>query len=267
MGEGRALRVLRGVPRGRPEFDTALSRAILLGVDSGESPETLRLYVPDDVVAFSAVDRERPGFPAALRIAAEAGFGAVLRLAGGRAALFQREGLAFAWSRPSDDPRAEITGRFGAVAGWIRDGLATLGVDARVGEVPGEYCPGAYSVNAGGQRKLMGVGQRVVKGAAHVGGVIAVGGRARGTALLERLYEALGYELDPETIGAVEDEAPGTTPEAVAEALLASLRAERTLDNAAGWLPAEEARAAALCARHRLDGSRPRSTSAAGGPR
>lgn len=253
MDEGRALRVLRGVPRGRPELDTALSRAILLGVDAGESPETLRLYAPDDVVAFSAVDRARPGFPAALRIAGEAGFAAVLRLAGGRAALFQREGLAFAWSRPSAEPRAEIAERFEDVAEWIREGLASLGVDARVGEVPGEYCPGAYSVNARGQRKLMGVGQRVVKGAAHVGGVIAVGGRARGAALLERLYEALGYELDPDTIGAVEDEAPGATSEDVVEALLAPLRAVRPLDDASVWLPAEDARAATFCARHRLD--------------
>ncbi len=252
MGEGTALRVLRAVPRGRPDLDTALSRAILLGVDAGQSPETLRLYRPDDVVAFSVVDRARPGFPAALRIAAEAGFGSVLRLAGGRAALFQREGLAFAWSRPSDDPRAEIPARFAAVAEWIRAALRSVGVDAQVGEVPGEYCPGAYSVNAGGGRKLMGVGQRVVRRAAHVGGVIAVGGHARGAALLERLYDALDYDLDPATIGSVEAEVPGTTPEAVVEALLAQLRAARPLDDAPRWLAAEEDRAATLCARHRL---------------
>ena len=38
--------------------------------------------------------------------------------------------------------------RFEEVAGLIADALRALGVDARVGEVPGEYCPGAYSVNA-----------------------------------------------------------------------------------------------------------------------
>ncbi len=246
------LRLIRAAPRGRPAFDTALSRAILLAVDAGQSPETLRLYQPDDVVAFSAVDRQRPGFPRALRIAAEAGFGAVLRLAGGRAALFQREGLAFAWSQPCAEPRSAIPSRFAAAAEWIRAGLASLGVDARIGEVPGEYCPGSYSVNAGGARKLMGVGQRVVRNAAHVGGVIAVGGRARGLAVLSRIYDALDYDLDPTTVGAVADEVPGTGSDAVAAALIAELEAVRPLRHQARWGREEEARAAGLAERHRL---------------
>src|SRR3546814_19728516 len=51
---------------------------------------------------------------------------------------------------------------FGAMlAGVLRD----FGVDARVGEVPGEYCPGAHSVNAHGTRKLIGTAQRMVKDA------------------------------------------------------------------------------------------------------
>ena len=32
------------------------------------------------------------------------------------------------------------------------------------GEVAGEYCPGQHSVNARGERKLMGVGQRLIRG-------------------------------------------------------------------------------------------------------
>ena len=250
---GDRLRVIRAAPRGRPALDTALSRAILLAVDARQSPETLRLYQPDDVVAFSVVDRQRPGFPRALRIAAEAGFAAVLRLAGGRAALFQREGLAFAWSQPCSDPRSEIAARFASVAEWIRAGLTSIGVDARVGEVPGEYCPGAYSVNAGGARKLMGVGQRVVRSAAHVGGVISVGGRARGLELLSRIYEALDYELDPATVGAVADEVAGTDTQTVAAALLAQLEATRRLDHQERWGAEEEARASRWVERHRLE--------------
>ena len=52
--------------------------------------------------------------------------------------------------------------------------LQRLGVDARVGEVPREYCPGDYCVNARGQTKLAGIGQRLIKGAWHIGGVIVV---------------------------------------------------------------------------------------------
>jgi PAS domain S-box-containing protein len=51
----------------RPVFDAALSRAVLRAVADGRLPETLRVYQPADVVAFSALDRVRPGFPAAVR--------------------------------------------------------------------------------------------------------------------------------------------------------------------------------------------------------
>ena len=56
----------------------------------------------------------------------------------------------------------------------MRTALCSLGVDARIGEVAGEYCPGKYSVNARGATKIMGVGQRLARHAAHVGGVIVV---------------------------------------------------------------------------------------------
>ena len=42
--------------------------------------------------------------------------------------------------------------------------LRQLGVPAGVGEVPGEYCPGEFSVHDGGGRKLVGTAQRLVPG-------------------------------------------------------------------------------------------------------
>jgi hypothetical protein len=68
------------------------------------------------------------------------------------------------------------------------------------------------------------VGQRVVRGAAHVGGVIVVEGSARVRAVLEPVYAAMGLAFDPATAGAVEDEIGPVAPERVAEALLAELR-------------------------------------------
>lgn len=245
--------MLRSAAAGRPAFDTAISRAILQRVDAGECAETLRLYVPDDVVAFSVTDRRRPGFPRALRLAREAGFGATLRLAGGRAALFQRESLAFAWSRRSPDARAEIAARFSECAEWICQALRSLGVDARVGEVAGEYCPGAFSVNAAGERKLAGIGQRIIRRAAHVGGVIAVGGRERALPVLEGIYRALDYELDPETVGVVTEERPDLLVEDVAEALLAPLRSTRACREDERWNAEERTRAEGLEADHRLE--------------
>ncbi|MBW2243131.1 MAG: lipoate--protein ligase family protein [Deltaproteobacteria bacterium] len=214
---------------GRPAFDTAISRALLTRVASGERRESLRLYVPDDVVAFSVLDRTRPGFDEAVSAARAEGFEAVLRLAGGRAALFTRQCLAFAWCVPAADARKGIAARFEQLAALVRDTFSDLGVDARVGAVPGEYCPGDHSVNARGVKKLMGVGQRVVKGAAHVGGVIVVGNGAQVGRVLEPVYRAMGVDMDPLAAGAVSDEVPGLTVEHVADALLARFAQERSL--------------------------------------
>jgi len=243
----------RAVP-GRPALDTALSRSFLDLVASGEAPETFRLYRPDDVLAFSGLDAVRPGFRDAVAAARAHGFAPMLRLAGGRAAVFLRESLAFAWSIPAADPRTGVHDRFRELAEIVESALRGLGVDARVGEVPGEYCPGEWSVNARGAVKLMGVGQRMVRGAAHVGGVIVVGASARARTVLEPVYAELGYALEPATVGAVEDEAAGATPERVAEALRAELSRRHALVGADEALTDRAlARAAEREARHDVD--------------
>jgi hypothetical protein len=117
--------------------------------------------------------------------------------------------------------------------------------------VAGEYCPGAHSVNARGRRKLMGVGQRLVSRAAHVGGVIVVHDAARLREGLTSVYDPLGYAFDPEAAGALEDEADGIACSDVVEALLAAWRRRR--DVIAGALDdALLARAAELEVLHRI---------------
>jgi lipoate-protein ligase A len=214
---------------GEAAFDVAVSRALLLAAARGERPECLRLYRPDDVVAFSGSDATRPGFPEAVEAARRAGFDASLRLAGGSAAVFHRESLAFAWCLPARDARRGIRARFEGVAALVAGALRRLGVDARVGEVPGEYCPGDFSVNAGGRRKLMGVGQRIVRGAAHVGGVIVVGASERVRDALVPVYEALRLDWRPESAGSVADEIGAVALESVRDALLAEIREHREL--------------------------------------
>jgi len=219
----RAIELLEDPVPGEPALDTAVSRALLEAVAAGSRPETLRLYRPDDVLAFSGIDAASPGFREAVAAARAAGFAPALRLAGGRAAVFHSETLAFAWAIPVRELRAGIEERFDALAAIVVAALRRLGVDARVGEVPGEYCPGAHSVNARGHVKLMGVGQRVVRGAAHVGGVIVVRGSERVRAVLGPVYAALGLAFDPATAGAVEDEVAGVGRAEVGAALLAEL--------------------------------------------
>jgi lipoate-protein ligase A len=216
----------------RPAYDTAVSRALLLAVGAGRSPAALRLYDPGDVLAFSLLDRVQPGFREAVAAARAQGFEAVLRLAGGRAAVFTRQTLGFAWCVPDPEPRAGVAARFEEIAEAVSAALRSLGVDARVGAVPGEYCPGEHSVNARGRTKLMGVGQRIVKGAAHVGGVIVLGGSARIRAVLEPVYERMGFAWDPESVGAIEDEVGAVSRTAVIDALLVELAKAHALERA-----------------------------------
>ncbi len=227
----------------RAAYDTAVSRALLHAAARGEARESLRLHKPSDVIAFSVLDRARPGFREAVAAAHARGWGAILRLAGGRAAVFHTETIAFAWCIPDPEPRGSIALRFEQIANVVARALQSLGVDARVGAVPGEYCPGDHSVNARGARKLMGVGQRLVKGAAHVGGVIVVRDSARVRDALVPVYAAMGVDWDPASAGAVEDEVPGVTWGDVLAALQKEVAREAELIPAvldARWLAEAE---------------------------
>lgn len=204
-----------------PVLDTAVSRALLERVAAGELPATLRLARPGAMVAFGKRDSLADGYAAAARAARGLGFEAVLRLAGGRAAIFHEQTVELAHALPDPDPRPGVFPRFEAVAELIAAALRGLGIDARMGEVEGEYCPGGYSVNARGAVKLAGVGQRLIKGAAHVGGVVVAADADRVRQVLVPVYRELGLRWDPGTAGAAADEVEGVELETVRQALLA----------------------------------------------
>ena len=235
MRESREFRAPRAVHlvaeafTDEPGVDTAVSLALLRGASAGSVPETLRLYTPGPIVAFGKRDVVAAGYRGAVAAARECGFEAIERLAGGRAAVFHEGTIAFAWTIPDPDPPSRITERFAAVSGLIAAALRSLGVDARVGEVPGEYCPGEYSVNARGAVKLMGVGQRLARRAAHVGGVIVVAGSGAVRDVLLPVYSALRIGWDPATAGAVEEEAGPVDVARVCDAVVAELGRPRPL--------------------------------------
>ncbi len=203
-----------------PQEQAILSRTILDMVASGERPETLRIHRTRPVVAFGRRDVVSPGYHRARRAAAAHGFASMERLAGGRAAVFHEGTLAFAWAIPTPEPREGVERRFQELAEIMRDAFVDLDVDARIGEVPGEYCPGAWSVNARGEVKLMGVGQRLVGGAAHVGGVVVVEGEDRIAGVLVPVYEALELRWDPATAGSLLSEVGALDLDAVESAIL-----------------------------------------------
>jgi lipoate-protein ligase A len=196
-----------------------------VGAEAG-SPDRLRLYVPDDALLFSNLDARQAGYARAVAEARASGFPPVVRLAGGHAAAFLTESVAFAWATPDPESHLRITPRFERLTRWIVEALRNLGLDARVGALPGEYCPGEYSVNLEGRVKVMGVGQRVIRGAAHVGGVLTVGQTASLRRVLEQTYRALGLSFAPETAGGVADFDPSITPDRMIDALLRVVEAD-----------------------------------------
>ena len=200
------LRLIRHSFPDRPELSTAVSQTILRRVAAGELPPTIRIHRPGRELAFGRQDLASPGYQAAAEAAGAAGFAAVERLAGGRAAVFHEGTIAIARAYVDPQPPKRTYARFEEMAEVIVAALRGLGVDALVGEVPGEYCPGAYSVNARGATKLAGIGQRMIRGGAHMGSVVVASGGPQIAEVLVPVYEALELEWDPATAGSVSEE-------------------------------------------------------------
>ncbi len=218
------LRLIRHSFPDQPELSTAVSRTILRRVAAGELPPTIRIHRPGNEVAFGRQDLASPRYETAAEAARSAGFAAVERLAGGRAAVFHSGTIAIARAYADPQPPKRTYARFEEMAELIAATLRGLGVDARVGEVPGEYCPGAYSVNARGAAKLSGIGQRMIRGGAHLGGVIVVSGGQEVVRALEPVYRALELDWDPATSGDVSAElGRQIDPGEIEEALIAEL--------------------------------------------
>lgn len=219
----------------RGAMDVALSHSILSAVARGEMDGVFRLHVPGPTVAFGRADRMTPGYPDAVRAATAHGFTAVERLAGGRAAVFHETTLAFSWAVPDPDPSARTIHRFEVISSLMRQAFQALGVDARIGELKGEYCPGQWSINVGDRVKVMGVGQRLVRGAAHVGGVVVVDNGHRIRDVLIPVYRALGLDWDPRTAGSLADRSPGLDNKKVSMAIVEAFASRFSLER--GTLP------------------------------
>jgi len=228
------LRLIADPAIADPALDSAISRALMLRVAAGDLPETLRISRPGPAVAFGKRDVVSDGYLPAVAAARGGGFEAIERLAGGRAAVFHEGTLHFGHAVRDGDARLGVTPRFEQTAARVARALGRLGVDARVGEVAGEYCPGAHSVNARGATKLMGLGQRVIKGGAHMGGVVVVDGADRIRDVLVPVYAELDLDWEPATTGSLADERPGIGWDDVRAALEAEYAAAYDLERASG---------------------------------
>lgn len=196
---------------------------------TGALTATLRIHRPEPTVAFGQRDRFLAGFDGACEAASAHGFAPLLRPVGGRAAAFHRGSLIFDHIQPTAQPIADTRGRFAQFAELYRRALVSLGVDARVGEIPGEYCPGEHSVNGAGIVKLVGTAQRIVSNAWLFSTVVVVTDSAPIRGVLTDVYAALELEWAPSTAGAVDDLVPGVSVDDVRDAVLGEFARTRTL--------------------------------------
>jgi octanoyl-[GcvH]:protein N-octanoyltransferase len=231
-----------------------MAHALLDLVADGRRRPLVRCYRPDPTVAFGRRDRFLDGFSDAVTAARRHGFVPVIRGAGGRAAAYDSGCLIFDEVMPAGE--SAIRERFAEDARRQAEALLALGVDARVGEVAGEYCPGEFSVNARGRVKLIGAAERIVRGAWLHSSVVVVRSATAIREVLMDVYSALDLRWDPVTVGAVADEAAGAGLDEVRRALLDQYAARYHLSPASlGAL--ELARAGSLLDRHRVDTSSP----------
>lgn len=163
-----------------------------------------------------------PGFTAAGAAAQRRGYTPVVRSAGGHAAVYDGDCLVVEHVTREDDVTAGFQARFEAQSALLRDAIAGLGADARIGALPGEYCAGAHSVNLGGRIKVVGVAQRAIRHGALTTAVVVVGGGDRLRTVIAEVYGALGVAVDPGRAGALEDELPGIGVERVRAAIRAA---------------------------------------------
>jgi octanoyl-[GcvH]:protein N-octanoyltransferase len=234
-----------------PVLDIALSNALLAAVASGRRAPALRIFRPGPTAAFGRLDALLLGFRLACERARSHGLTPLLRSVGGHAAVFDGRCVVVEHVTGERDATAGLPARFEAQSQRVRDALASLGADARIGELAGEYCPGPHSVNVGGRVKVAGIGQRIVRHGAATSAVVVVGGGPQLRAAIASIYAALEIAIDPSTVGALDEDLPGVTPDDVAErvrdAYAAGSRLE-PLEPDAELLDA----ARALTARHRV---------------
>jgi lipoate-protein ligase A len=222
------VELLRAGHPGDPVLDAAITHALLRQVGAGERGPVARVFRPGPTMAFGRLDALAPGYDAARQAARDHGYTPLLRLGGGHAAGYDAGSVLVEVVRPIGTIAEGIAERFGQMTALLVDALAPLGIAARVGPLPGEYCAGDWSVNAAGV-KLAGTAQRSIRGASLVTAMVIAQDGARLRAALRDVYAALDIAWREGTAGAANDIVPSLTADEAQRALIATLAAHERL--------------------------------------
>ncbi|RIJ69344.1 lipoate--protein ligase family protein [Nakamurella silvestris] len=222
------MTLLTGPDGADPAMDLALGPALLSHAAAGGG-SFLRIYQPQPTVALTGRDRLSPAISSAVESARRHGFTPVRRASGGRAAAYTAQAICIDHVEIAEGEFGNIKERFYRFGLLLAGALQNLGVDARVGEVPGEYCPGEYSVNGEGRIKLIGTAQRLVRHGWMVSSVIVVSDTAAVRGVLTDVYRDLALDWNPSTAGSVTDLAPAMDRAEVLSSVLAAYEREYVL--------------------------------------
>ncbi|WP_417562898.1 lipoate--protein ligase family protein [Microbacterium sp.] len=199
---------------------TELLRAVADGTIAED--RVVRVYSPPPTVALSRRESHLPGFDRATAAAADHGFTPVVRPTGGRAVAYDESCIVFDLVE-REHGQAAPSLLFARAGAALVSALSSLGADARVGDVPGEYCPGEFSINARGAVKLVGTSQRSVRGARLLSGMVPLSAVDHLVDVLSEVNAALGLEWDAATFGTLRDEASRVRRVVVEDALIGAL--------------------------------------------
>lgn len=183
----------------------------------------LRFRTPRPTAAFSPQDASHISYEQAKAVALGHGFEPVERGTGGRLTMFDEHALAITLIWPHADPHLHMMQRYEIFSGAIAGALAKLGIDARVGELPNEYCPGKFSINSAGQVKLVGIAQRMNRRCFQMGAIIAVDRSDKACAGIAEAYRTMALPFDPDTYGGIRDTAPNVTYDDVRSSMISAI--------------------------------------------
>lgn len=176
------------------------------------------MWTPPPAVSFGRLDLLSPGAERAVATARAAGLTPVRRLAGGRVAAIGPWTVCIGAASPGRQGPETNRPRYEWLSVVVVEALRSLGVNARVGELAGEWCPGSWSVLVGSS-KVAGLAQRVIRTGAWVEAVIVVQAPASACRALDQVQRELGVGWDPATFAGL----PGLSHAEVVSALRRSL--------------------------------------------
>jgi len=182
-----------------------------------------RMYRPQRTVAMTSRDSSSSGYDNALVQAEKLGFMPVVRSPGGRAVAYHEESLVLDVLSHDPNPHQFINKRFEAIGEIFVEAFARLGIDSKLGQLPREFCPGKYSVISNNV-KLVGTAQRLMRGGWLIGASVIVRNAAPVRDVLNNVYRALELDMDPDTIGSLNEMYSTISVDDLSTALVTTLK-------------------------------------------